>query len=153
MVFVMNIFVSTYTNKIDAKKRISVPASYRAIIENESPNSNILVVYRSIINNCYEGCSLDRLQKIGEKINQLEPLSEEREYLSYVYLSSSLQIAIDNEGRVVFPKNILQDLKLSDNAIFSGKGEVFEIWNPQEFEEYAAKSRQKALENRAKLRF
>jgi MraZ protein len=86
-------------------------------------------------------------------IQKLDPLSEEYDHLTTAILGASTQLSFDKEeGRVVIPKNLIQDIQIDENVIFVGKGETFEIWNPEIFDEYFKKSREMAFKNRNVLK-
>ena len=146
----MALFLSTFTNKIDAKGRVSVPAQFRASLVNEDFSG--MIVYESFINDCIEGCDIERIKKLSESIDNLDPFSEERDAFATAVLGGSTQLTIDSDGRVILPEILLKKVKIKDSAVFVGKGSTFEIWQPQKFEEYMVKAKKDAKEKRNLLR-
>ena len=146
----MALFLSTFTNKVDAKGRVSVPAQFRASLVND--NYSTMVVYESFINQCIEGCDIERIKKISESIDNLEPFSEERDAFATTVLGGSVQLSIDGDGRVILPENLLKTAKIKENAVFVGKGSTFEIWEPKSFAEYLEKAKAEAKLKRNMLR-
>jgi MraZ protein len=149
------LFLSTYQNKIDKKGRISVPAPFRAglaRVAEKGEDFSGIIAYGSFINRCIEACDIGRIRKLSARIEQLEPFSEERDAFATTILGGSQQLAFDGEGRVMLPESLLTLAGLADMAIFVGKGDTFEIWEPRAFEEYAARSRELAREKRLRLR-
>ena len=146
----MALFLSTFTNKVDAKGRVSVPAQFRASLVND--NYSTMVVYESFINQCIEGCDIERIKKISESIDNLEPFSEERDAFATAVLGGSVQLSIDGDGRVILPENLLKTAKIKDNAVFVGKGSTFEIWEPKSFDIYLEKAKAEAKLKRNMLR-
>lgn len=138
----MALFLSTFTNKIDGKGRVSVPAQFRSSLVNKEFSG--VVVYESFVNDCIEGCDIERIKQISESIDSLDPFSEDRDALATALLGGSVQLSIDSEGRVIIPENLLKKSKIKDQAVFVGKGATFEIWQPDKFEEYMSKSRKDA---------
>ena len=65
------IFLSTYTNKIDAKGRVSVPSSFRGVLEESGFKG--LICYPSPILNSIEGCGFNRIKKLSDTIDALGP--------------------------------------------------------------------------------
>lgn len=147
----MGLFLSSYINKIDKKGRVSVPASFRAVLSNE--NYPGIVVYDSFINECIEASGFERLEKISSLIDQLEPFSEERDALATSVLSSSIQLSFDPEGRVILPLELIEKIGLEENACFVGKGQTFEIWKPEKFEIYKLKAKEIAKNHKGILSF
>jgi MraZ protein len=136
------LFLSAFTNKIDSKGRVSVPAQFRSSLVN--PDFSGVVVYESFVNDCIEGCDIDRIRKISESIDNLDPFSQDRDALATALLGGSFQLSIDADGRVILPESLLKKLKIKSTAVFVGKGSTFEIWNPEKFDDYMAKSKKSA---------
>jgi MraZ protein len=144
------LFLSTFTNKVDSKGRVSVPAQFRLSLVNE--NYSTMVVYESFINQCIEGCDIERIKKISESIDNLEPFSEERDAFATAVLGGSVQLSIDGDGRVILPESLLKTAKIKENAVFVGKGSTFEIWEPKSFNVYLEKAKAEAKLKRNMLR-
>jgi MraZ protein len=148
------IFLSTYENKIDKKGRISVPAQFRSVIAAEK-FTNVgfsgIIAYPSFIHNCVEACGMQRIIRLSESIDALDPYSDSRDAFATSILGSSAQLAFDGEGRITLPEPLIETANLVDTAIFIGKGQTFEIWNPKNFAEYSAKAKAHAKQNRGEL--
>lgn len=147
----MALFLSTFTNKVDSKGRVSVPSQFRASLVKE--NFSGMIVYESFVNDSIEGCDIDRIRKISESIDSLEPFSEEREAFATAILGGAVQLSIDSDGRVILPEGLLKKAGVKNQAVFVGKGSTFEIWEPVKFEEYMAKAKKDAKDKRNMLRF
>lgn len=146
----MALFLSTFTNKIDKKGRVSVPAQFRNALAGQEFSG--IIAYPSFINPCIEACGFDRINKLSANIEALDPFSEERDAFATAILGGSMQIAFDGEGRVMIPEQLREEAGINDHALFVGKGETFEIWQPESFADYAARARALAREKRLKLR-
>ncbi len=140
------LFLATHINRLDKKGRISVPASFRAALAGQ-PFQGI-VAYPSLGNPCIEACSMDRIMKMNEFIESLPPFSEERDALATVIFGESVQLAFDSEGRVSVPAQLLAFAGIDSEAVFIGKGEIFEIWQPGKFEAHAKQARTLVKEKR-----
>jgi MraZ protein len=138
----MALFLSTFTNKIDSKGRVSVPVQFRSSLVNKEFSG--VVVYESFVNDCIEGCNIERIRQISESIDNLDPFSQDRDVLATALLGGSSQLSIDADGRVIIPENMLKKAGIKDAAVFVGKGVTFEIWQPKKFEDYMMKSRNEA---------
>jgi MraZ protein len=146
----MALFLSTFINKIDAKGRVSVPSQFRASLINESFSG--MVIYESFVNECIEGCDIERIKKLSESIDNLDPFSEERDAFATAVLGGSTQISIDGDGRALLPSDLLKKVKIKHELVFVGKGSTFEIWEPKRFEEYMVKAKKNAKEKRNLLK-
>ena len=136
-------------NKIDKKGRVSVPASFRTILAKEDFNG--IVAYPSFVNDCVEACGMKRMEKISGAIDSMDPYSDERDSFAVSILGESKQLSMDSDGRVTLTNELCEKANLSDKAIFVGKGQTFEIWNPAAYEKYSSNARKFAKENRGKL--
>jgi len=144
----MNIFLSKYLNNIDKKARVSVPSNYRLVLGGQPG----IIVYPSIKHKCLEACSVSRLEELSKIIEALDPYSEERDAFETTILAESVHLTFDSEGRIILPKSLLDYAALDDKAYFVGKGVVFEIWNPENFENYLTKAAATAKANRHLLK-
>ena len=146
----MSIFLSKFINKVDKKGRVSIPSTYRHILNSDDFSG--IVVYPSIKNECIEACSMSRLMELSAIIQNLDPYSDERDAFETIVLGGSMQLSFDNEGRVILPQGLLDDAGILSQACFVGKGLVFEIWEPSKFDKHQEISREIATKNRAILK-
>ncbi|NRB10026.1 MAG: cell division/cell wall cluster transcriptional repressor MraZ [Rickettsiaceae bacterium] len=146
----MSIFLSRYINKIDKKGRVSVPASYRTALEKDEFKG--IIIYPSFKNNCIESCSMARLEELSRVIETLDPYSDERDAFETIVLGESVQLQFDNEGRVILPHYLMEQVGIENQACFVGKGAVFEIWQPENFNNHLKAAREIAQNNRFVLK-
>jgi len=142
---VSGLFLSTYNNKIDAKGRVSIPANFRDIIMKTGKEN--VIIYKSLKKNCLEGCTNVYIENMQEKIEKLDIFSTERDAFETTIFAESISLDIDKDGRVNIPKQYTQFANIDCNALFVGKGKIFEIWNPNEYEKYSQKCREFAIQN------
>jgi MraZ protein len=144
------LFLSTFYNRIDKKGRVSVPASFRSALSGQEFAG--IVAYGSLLHNCIEACGMDRIAKLNQRIEMLDPFSEERDAFATTLFGESVQLGFDGEGRVMLPEALIKTASLADQAVFIGKGETFEIWEPKAFEAHVARARELARDKRYQLR-
>ena len=144
-------FLSTYENKLDKKWRVSVPASFRSYLG--SMGYNGVICYPSFNNPSIEGCSQNRIEKISDSIDSLNPFEEKRDVFATSVLSESVNLQFDSEGRISIPNTLLKHAKIKQTMLFVGLGKTFQIWEPKLFEKFKEKARKKANLNRASLKW
>jgi len=144
-------FLSTYENKLDKKWRVSVPASFRSYLS--SIGYNGVVCYPSFNNPSIEGCAQNRIEKISESIDSLNPFEEKRDIFATSVLSASVSLQFDSEGRISIPNKLLSHAKIKQTMLFVGLGKTFQIWEPKLFEKFKAQASKKANLNRASLKW
>ena len=144
-------FLSTYENRIDKKGRVSVPASFRSYLSNLGFNG--LICYPSFNNPSIEACSQERIEKISNAIDSLNPFEEKRDYFSTSILSESISLQFDSEGRISLTSKLLKHAKIKNIMLFVGQGQTFQIWEPATFEKFKVNAKKKANLNRASLKW
>ena len=144
-------FLSSYENKLDKKGRVSVPATFRSHLS--SMGYNGLICYPSFNQNALEACSQDRIEKLSNTIDTLNPFEEKRDYFATSVLSESENLQFDTEGRVSISEKLLNHAKIKKNILFVGLGKTFQIWEPKNFEKFKTFARKKAFQNRSKLKW
>ena len=144
-------FLSTYENKLDKKGRVSVPASFRSYLSNLGYNG--VICYPSFNNQSIEAWPQDRVEKISNSIDTLNPFEEKRDFFATSILSESENLQFDTEGRVSLSDKLLNHAKIKNNMVFVGQGKTFQIWEPTIFEKFKVTARKKANLNRAGLKW
>ena len=144
-------FLSTYENKLDKKGRVSVPASFRSYLSNLGYNG--VVCYPSFNNQSIEAWPQDRIEKITQAIDSLNPFEEKRDFFATSILSESINLQFDGEGRISLTTKLLKHTKIKNSMLFVGQGKTFQIWEPATFEKFKINARKKANINRASLKW
>ena len=144
-------FLSSYENKIDKKGRVSVPATFRSHLIQW--DIMVLLVIPLLIIPALEACSQDRIEKLSNTIDSLNPFEEKRDFFATSILSESENLQFDTEGRVSLSEKLLNHAKIKNNVLFVGLGKTFQIWEPKNFEKFKIVARKKAYQNRSNLKW
>ena len=144
-------FLSTYENQLDKKGRVSVPASYRSYLSNLGYNG--VICYPSFNNQSIEAWPQDRVEKISNSIDSLNPFEEKRDFFATSILSESINLQFDSEGRISLSSKLLKHAKIKNSMIFVGQGKTFQIWEPSIFEKFKVNARKKSNLNRGGLKW
>lgn len=134
----MSLFLSSYENRLDAKGRISVPASFRASLNNEKFAG--VVLYRSFTNKCIEGLSMSRMETLAAATDKMGVFDNTLDDLSACVFADARPLQFDVTGRIVIPDDLLKHAGITDTALFVGRGNSFQIWNPNAFHAIQEKS-------------
>ena len=143
----MDRFVSTFTNKIDAKGRVSVPAQFRATLERDGYAGGIYC-YPSLDAPALDAGGQSLAQKIDGLLDGLPDYSDERDELSVALYGDVHILAIDQDGRIVLPEALRAHAGVSSHVTFVGLGSKFQMWEPARFEERRARARAKVHDHR-----
>ncbi len=144
-------FLSSYENKIDKKGRVSVPATFRSHLG--SLGYNGFVTYPSFNHQALEACSQDRIEKLSNTIDSLNPFEEKRDFFATSILSECENLQFDTEGRISLSEKLLNHAKIKSNVLFVGLGKTFQIWEPNNFDKFKNIARKKAYKNRSNLKW
>ena len=144
-------FLSSFENKLDNKGRVSVPASFRSYLSNLGYNG--VICYPSFNNQSIEAWPQDRIEKISNTIDSLNPFEEKRDFFATSILSESENLQFDTEGRISISDKLLDHAKINNNILFVGLGNTFQIWEPKNFEKFKIVARKKAYQNRSNLKW
>ena len=138
----VELFYSTYTNKVDRKGRVSVPATFRSTLATHR-QPNLIIFFPSFTLPALEGTGSDRMEEMQERLDTLEEFSEEHENLSQLFADAH-PLTIDAEGRVVLPEKLKRHAGITNEIAFVGRGAMFQMWDPAKYEEYSAAVRERS---------
>src|SRR5579872_4710407 len=137
----MDRFVSHYMLRLDAKGRVSVPASFRAVLARDGFDG--LYCYPALDRPALDAGGNALLAEIEALIGSLSPYSEERERFSLALYGTSETLKIDGEGRVVIADALRTHAGIGDAVVFVGLGHKFQIWEPGRFRTELAEATEK----------
>ena len=145
----MNLFLSQFVNNIDKKGRVTLPSLFR----NALPKSNKdeIILFKSLKFNSIEGCSSERINKIAERINELDIFSDDQEDFATSIFSEVIPTKIDKEGRFLIPENLKIYAKILNEVTFIGQGHYFQIWEPSAAIIRQNKSRERLVKEKRTL--
>ncbi len=131
-------FRGEFTQKVDGKARVSIPAAFRRVLESgdpDSPRKRIVMVYgdeRRKFAECYTMAEATRLEA---RIRALPLGSQKRRILERNMITLSATLEIDDDGRIVLPAKVrdkigigADDLAKGAEAVFAGALDTFQIW-------------------------
>lgn len=144
----MDEFVSTFTNRLDSKGRVSIPAAFRSVLARDGFEG--LYCCPTLDQNAVDAGGNRLREQIRSMLALFEPFSEDHELLSTTLIGESEVVRIDPEGRVAFSEAIRAHAGITDTVTFVGQGYKFQLWEPQRFLAYrdAAKTRVRELRRR-----
>jgi MraZ protein len=127
------LFMSTYVNKVDRKGRVSVPATFRTAIADQSFDG--IVAFPSLDYEALEATGIDRMEAVSAGLDEIEQ-PDEQQSLATLILARSQRLPFDPEGRIVLPEKFAAHAHITESAAFVGLGPSFQIWEPNRFAEH-----------------
>ncbi|MBO6547992.1 MAG: division/cell wall cluster transcriptional repressor MraZ [Rhizobiales bacterium] len=145
----MDEFVSSFTNKIDAKGRVSVPASFRAVLAKEQ--SDEIFCHPALDSAALDAGGPRLVKHIRGLLEDLAPYSDEKDQLATALFGESEYLKIDSDGRIVLPQRLRDVAGFKGQVTFVGLGDKFQMWEPEQFEEARNAARSKVRDLRKLL--
>ncbi len=145
----MDRFVSHYVLRLDAKGRVSVPASFRAVLARDGFDG--LYCYPALDRPALDAGGNALLAEIESLLAGFSPFSDQREQFSLALYGPSETLKIDGEGRVVLTDALKTHAGIADAATFVGLGHKFRIWEPGRFRAELAEATDKVRAFKAEL--
>lgn len=130
-------------NKLDAKKRVSIPAAYRQAL-----NHQPLVLRRSNRFRCIEAWPAIIFASTLTPITPSTVYTDEEDDDLYVNYADTIDATPDGEGRLVMDAGLLEFAGITDSIAILGKNRIFEFWEPRAADEQIERSR---VRSQAKL--
>lgn len=141
-------FRGEFSQKVDAKARVSVPAAFRRVLEagdpNYIPNRNrprMVLVYGGDNRRFCEVFTIAGMRKQEARIRRMKAGDKARIYLQRNIITLSQEIEIDEDGRIVLPPKgrdkmglTAELMKDGAEAVFAGMLDSFQIWHRPVYE-------------------
>lgn len=127
-------FLGEYKHNLTKGNRLALPSKIRSEIKAEE-----IVLARG-----FEECILGYQKTTWEEISKTElakPVSEEEaRRIRRQLFPGAVLVEIDQQGRVVIPKNLLGYAKIKTEVVVIGAGDHFEIWEESSWQKYKDKN-------------
>ncbi|WP_136441155.1 division/cell wall cluster transcriptional repressor MraZ [Pacificoceanicola onchidii] len=134
-------FRGEFTNKVDTKGRVSIPAPFRRVLQAGDPdwteglNPNFVIVYGDPKKPYLECFTVEEMEAVEDRIAAMPRGSKKRKLLEYIYSTQSVTTSVDETGRIVLSAALRKKAGISGEAYFASNLDTFQIWQPAAFEE------------------
>ena len=132
----MELFLSNFTNRLDAKGRVSIPAAFRAILVRDGFEG--LYAYPSLEAQALDCGGNALLTGITSLLASLPPYSDAHDAYAAALLGTSEVLKLDGEGRAILSESLRNHAGISSEVTFVGLGTKFQIWQPDRFRAHLA---------------
>lgn len=140
----MDRFVSNFTNRLDAKGRVSIPAPFRAVLVRDGFEG--LYVHPALDAPALDAGGNALLGEIDALLSTRPAYSDERDLLSMALYGSSDTLKLDAEGRVSLTESVKAHAGITDAVTFVGLGHKFQMWEPERFRAHLEEARARVRE-------
>jgi MraZ protein len=141
----MNRFLSSATNKIDAKGRVSVPSAFRNVLASEGIEE--LYCFQDFHYPAINIGGPELLARLERRLGDLDPFAPEANRMSLLIHGGGVFMKLDSEGRLMVTDFIRSFTGIEGEVAFVGRADYFQLWRPEAFSD-AQKSAREELRNR-----
>lgn len=137
----MNRFLSHATNRIDAKGRVSVPSAFRAALSEAGVRE--LYCFQDFVFPAVSVGGPELLDRFERQMAAEDPFSDAANQMSLLVHGGGVFVKLDPEGRLMVTDFIRDFTGISTDVTFVGRGDHFQLWEPQAFARAQAEARER----------
>lgn len=140
-------FLSTFTNRVDRKGRVSVPAEFRAVLA--ARQSAKLLIFPALYEDALDAAADDHLATLKARVDAMDPDDPATAAFRATTFARMHALQIDAEGRIVLDEVLKLHAGIDEQVTFAGLGDKFQLWNPARWVAFqqAEFARQRAARN------
>ena len=127
----MNRFLSHAANRIDAKGRVSVPSAFRSVLSDGGVRE--LYCFQDFVFPAISVGGPELLDRFEKQMAAEDPFSPEANEMSLLVHGGGVFVKLDTEGRLMVTDFIRDFTGISTDVMFVGRGDYFQLWEPQAF--------------------
>jgi MraZ protein len=142
----MDRFLSSAVNRIDAKGRVSVPAHFRAVLQQRGYQD--LYALRALDVAALDVGGMDLLDRYEKRIALEDPFLQTADDMSFFCHGDGAFLKLDQDGRITVNDFIRAHTGITTDVAFVGRGHFFQFWEPGRFDAYRAQARARLLKLR-----
>ncbi|SFU02683.1 division/cell wall cluster transcriptional repressor MraZ [Mesorhizobium sp. YR577] len=142
----MDRFLSNAVNRIDAKGRVSVPAHFRSVVQKRGYSE--LYALRALDIPALDVGGLDLLDRYEQRIAQEDPFLQTADDMSFFCHGDGMFLKLDQDGRITVSDFMREHTGISSEVVFVGRGNFFQMWEPERLRAYGAEVRARLLKLR-----
>lgn len=122
-------FIGEYTNTIDDKKRLSVPAKFRKELGEKA-----VITYG--LNKALTLYPINEWEIYADKLSTLSVGNKEERAYARTMLSGAFEVEIDKSGRILIPTQLSSYSLMESRVVFTGMHKYLELWDEATWNEY-----------------
>ncbi len=145
----MPLFLSTFTNRIDKKGRISVPAAFRSALVGQAFQG--VVLFKGTSHACLEGFDYGTMAELSDRLDHFDLFSNQQDDLATSIFAEAVQCPFDSEGRIGLPEHMVEYAGFKENVVFTGLGRKFQLWDAAAFEKRRTDARANVIKQNLTL--
>lgn len=146
---VLDRFVANFTNRLDSKGRVSIPAPFRAVLAKDGFEG--LYVHPSLDQQALDCGGHGLLRQIDGLLDNFRPYTPEHDLYSVALMGVSETLKMDAEGRIILTDSLKDFAGITTEVTFVGQGYKFQVWEPGRFRAHLEEARNQVRDLRKVL--
>ncbi|MCC6231720.1 MAG: hypothetical protein IT580_03705 [Verrucomicrobiales bacterium] len=132
-----SLFVSCFDNKVDEKRRIQVPSTWR---RGQSGVRYLLLPApkRAWRPACVVAMPPQRFTALVQELRQMRFSDDRADSLRRLLATRASEVETDSAGRICLPEDMAKSVDIRDRVVLAGMIDWFELWNPERFQQMQA---------------
>jgi MraZ protein len=123
-------FRGTFDHTLDAKNRLTIPASQRKLLADGS-----VVALQRDADNCLAIWAPEEFERhVAAILDGMHPLSEDYSTVERFFNAYSSDVELDSAGRVMMPAKLIAKVGLGKDVTVVGAGNRLEVWDREVWE-------------------
>jgi MraZ protein len=127
---------SRYQHGVDEKRRLQIPAKWRP--EGQGVELTMIVWPKHQAGVCLRVLPPQEMAQLMTDIDAMPNGDPNKVVLKRFIGGESVQVALDQAGRICLPETMARAAGIKDEAVLVGLLDRFEIWNPNRYESVKA---------------
>ncbi|OGZ34565.1 MAG: cell division/cell wall cluster transcriptional repressor MraZ [Candidatus Portnoybacteria bacterium RBG_13_41_18] len=137
-------FIGEYRHTIDQKRRLAIPAKFRAQLGESA------VITRGI-DNCLVIYPQKEWEAMAEKLGRLPASQLEARGFARIMLAGAMQVEFDQLGRILIPDYLKDYAVLKKEVVVVGIYNRLEIWDAEKWNDYKQRAEKEVGDLASKL--
>ena len=121
-----------YDCKLDAKGRLAMPSGLKKQLEEAMLKG--FVVNRDIFEKCLVLYPAEEWNKVTSQLGRLNRFVRKNALFIRRFNNGATPLSLDNSGRVLIPKSLMDYASLTKEVKVCGNGERIEIWSKEAYD-------------------
>jgi MraZ protein len=127
---------SSYKHGVDEKRRVQIPAKWRP--SEEGIEFTMMLWPKDKEGPCLRVLPPKQMAALAKEIEAMPNTDPSKLALKRFIGSQSVQVALDKGGRICLPEDMAAAAQITNEAMFVGVIDRFEIWNPERYQKVKA---------------
>ena len=128
-------FSGNFQHVIDSKGRVSVPASFRDLVQVTGDATVFITRHPLSTPRCLEAYPQAAWKEISHKLLNLNRFDQNVMRLEHLFVGSAHRCDIDAQGRILIPATLRESAALGKEVVFVGAADRFRIFDRAAWEE------------------